>query len=92
MEEEKRGQCHADDQVDNEEYSVAPTSDFLQACAKENAHQKEGNISNDDDPCGETCCKDAGLNEVIQIPRSMKKQKSIDDPPLKSMPGVEFFV
>lgn len=58
----------------DEEDSVAPSSNILQARAHKDVYQIKGHDTDNDNWCSKACSEDTSLDEVIQVIRCMKKE------------------
>ena len=78
--------------MDDEEYSVAPSSHAFQAGCGEDGHQGKCYYSNDDHEMSETSGKNSGLNEEVQVPSSVVKEKEVDDSSRDPVPWIKLLM
>lgn len=92
MEKEEGHKNDTNGEMNDEEYSVAPSSNTFQTCACEDGQQGKCHDSDDDHEMREAGSKDASLNEEIQVPSSMVEEEEVNDPSGDSMPMIQLFM
>ena len=88
MEEQEWHQSDSDNEMANEESSVAPSAYGFQTCCDEERKHGKAEYSNDDDRSRETLLENSYLNEEVQIPCCMADQETVYDTARYSMPRI----